>query len=104
MAKYYGPLGFSVQEETRPGVFKERIVEHSVFGDMEKTRNQTENGGTVNDTIVFNGTLSFIADPFASENYANVKYVTYLNKKWAVKSIDVLPPRIVLNLGGVYNG
>ncbi len=103
MAKYYGMIGFSVQEETRPGVWQEVIHEHPVFGDIYKYTQNTENGGSVNDSMTLNSQISFIADPFAKDPYENIKYVTYLNTKWAVKSIEVQFPRVILTLGGVYN-
>lgn len=103
MAKYYGMIGFSLQKETRPGVWQEIIHEHPVFGDVYKNTKVTENGGQVNDSIVLNSQISFIADSFATENSHNIKYVTYLGTKWAVKSIDIQFPRLVLTLGGVYN-
>lgn len=103
MAKYYGMIGFSIQKETRPGVWKEVIHEHPVFGDVYRNIHQTENGGQVNDNLVLNSQISFIADTFACENSHNIKYATYLNAKWAVKSIDSQFPRLILTLGGVYN-
>ena len=31
MAKFFGPVGYSVSEETSPGVWKNRIVPHNHF-------------------------------------------------------------------------
>lgn len=103
MAKYYGMVGFSLQKETRPGVWQETIHEHPVFGDIYRNTQSTENGGTVNNSKVLNSQISFIADSFATENSSHIEYITYLGTKWAVKSIEVQFPRLVLTIGGVYN-
>ena len=103
MAKYSGMIGFSIQEETRPGVYQEVIHEHKVFGEVYKNASQTTNSGKVNDDVIMNKQISFIMDTFACEHSSNIKYATYLNAKWAVKLIDVQFPRIIITLGGVYN-
>lgn len=104
MAKYYGMIGFSIQKETRPGVWQEVIHEHPVFGDIYKHENKTENGGSVNNSIVRTSQISFIADSFANEHSSNIAYATdEFGNKWAVKSVDFEFPRLILTLGGVYN-
>lgn len=37
-------------------------------------------------------------------NFQNIRYITYLGANWKVTSIDVQYPRLVLSIGGVYNG
>lgn len=103
MAKYYGMIGFSIQKETRPGVWQEVIHEHPVFGDVYRNTEHSENGGSVNDSVVINSQISFVMDPFANEHCKDIKYATYLNTKWAVKSLNVEFPRLIITLGGVYN-
>lgn len=104
MAKYYGMIGFSIQKETRPGVWQEVTHEHPVYGDIYRHEAKTENGGTVNDNVVKNSQISFIADPFANEHSANIKYATDMfGVKWRVKAVDFEYPRLILTLGDVYN-
>ena len=37
MAKFYGAIGYAVTEETKPGVWTEKIIERMYYGDL--TRN-----------------------------------------------------------------
>jgi len=37
-------------------------------------------------------------------NFQNIRYITYLGTNWKVTSIDTQYPRLVLSIGGVYNG
>ena len=59
---------------------------------------------TVNDNVVISNQISIIADPFAMSNFHNIKYVEYMGTRWKITSVDVQYPRLLLTLGGVYNG
>lgn len=103
MAKYCGMAGFSIQKEVRPGVWQEVSHEHPVFGDVYVSSFKTENGGSVNDNLVLNSQISILFDDFITAHSYNIKYITYLGAKWTVKSIRQEYPRLILELGGVYN-
>ena len=34
MAKFYGPIGYAISTETRPGFWEDVIEEHTLFGDV----------------------------------------------------------------------
>ena len=104
MSKYFGKIGYGVSEETRPGVYVQRIVEKDYYGDIVRNTRRLENGGKVNDDLNINMTLSIVADPFAYQNFHQIKYAEYMGSKWKVSSIEVQYPRLILTLGGVYNG
>lgn len=103
MAKYTGQIGFSIQKETRPGVWVDDIVEHKAFGDIYRNSVQTENSGTVTDSVRLNSTIEIVANPYAFENYSRIRYATYLHTKWKVTAVEVCYPRLILTIGGVYN-
>ena len=103
MAKYYGSVGYRFDDvEVSPGVWKEKIDERVVYGDFNRNIKRTENSGQVNDTINVNNQISFIADPYAMDNFQYIKYATYMGSKLAVVSVEVEYPRLILNLGGIY--
>lgn len=104
MAKFFGPVGYSVSEETSPGVWKNRIVPHNHYGDLLQNHMRPQGAETVNDNIAISNQISIIADPFAMSNFHNIKYVEYMGTRWKITSVDVQYPRLVLTLGGVYNG
>ena len=37
MAKFYGVIGYAVTEETKPGVWAEKIIERMYYGDSTTT-------------------------------------------------------------------
>lgn len=105
MAKYYGLIGYYDEErEIRPGVWTKEgsIQERPVTGDVKVNYKQTENSGEVNDSINVNIKISFVADPFANENFHKIKYATYNGTKWKVTSVEPKFPRLIITLGGVY--
>ncbi len=105
MAKFYGSVGYAVFDETSPGVFEEVITEKKYRGDIEQVpmiKNQpTEN---LNDDITLNNKISIVTDLFADEHLYAIRYVVYGGSKWKVTSVELRRPRIVLSIGGVYNG
>lgn len=89
--------------ETTPGIWEEVLTEHEYYGEVVKNKTNIITSDTINSGISINNTISIIADPFAFENFYNMRYVTYLNKKWNITSIEIERPRIKLTLGGLYN-
>lgn len=104
MAKWFGKIGFAVTTETKPGVYMEVIEEHEYFGDLLKYIKRYENGDDLNSDINVANEISIIADPFANENVFNMRYAEFMGAKWVIKNVSVQYPRLILSLGGVYNG
>ena len=105
MAKWHGVIGFGVEEKIRPGVVKETIKERSYYGDVIKLSRRLQIGqDSTNPDISVSNELSVLADPFVNENFQSIRYVTFMGTKWTVSSVEVQYPRLLLTLGGVYNG
>lgn len=102
--KYFGNIGYGVSEETRPGVHKPRIVEREYYGDIVRNSRRLENGSKVNDDLNISISLSIVADPFAYQNFHQIKYAEYMGAKWKATSVEPQYPRLIITLGGVYNG
>jgi hypothetical protein len=105
MAKFFGAIGFGVTQEVTPGVHREQIKERLYFGEVLQNSRTLENSGQVNDDIGISNRISIIADPYANENFHAMRYVQFMGAKWKVRTADASSyPRIILTLGGVYNG
>ena len=103
MAKFYGNIGFNAPKETAPGVWMPRITERPYYGDVTRNTRRLE-GNQVNDNINISNTVSIVADPFANENIYAMLYVVYMGARWKISSVDVQYPRLLLTLGGLYDG
>lgn len=104
MAKFYGTVGYAVQVQTRPGVWKEQIQEYFYSGDLLRNIFQVQPSEYLNDDLNISNEISILADPFARANFHRMRYVCYMGTKWKVKSVDASQyPRLILKVGGVYN-
>ena len=104
MPKFYGSIGYAISKETAPGVWVEDIVEHDYSGDVYRNTRKLQSGNQVNDSIDISNEISILSDPFANENFHSMRYVTYIGAKWKVSSVEVRYPRLILTVGGLYNG
>ncbi|MCA1806977.1 MAG: hypothetical protein LC687_03870, partial [Actinobacteria bacterium] len=48
--------------------------------------------------------ISIVADAYANEHFFAIRYIRWAGTLWTVQNVDVESPRLVLRLGGVYNG
>ena len=103
MGKWFGKIGYAVTAETEPGLWEDTIVEHEYYGDMISDRRKRQTSGEVNDNINLANVISIIADPFAYENCSRMVYAEIMGAKWKITSVEVKYPRLILELGGVYN-
>lgn len=105
--RFYGKVGYGVTEEQPEGsgIYLDTVKEVFYKGDVIRNSirwNQSMN--STNDNIVLSNTISIIADAYAFNNYQNIRYVEVDGAKWRVSSVEIQRPRILLYLGGVYNG
>lgn len=104
MAKYYGLIGYAETIEKSPGNWEEQIVERNYSGDIIRDTRRWQAGSNVNDDLTINNMISIIADPFAYSNLQNIKTVKWMGSTWKVTSVEVQRPRLILTIGGIYNG
>ena len=104
MAKFYGPVGYVITNERRPGVYVEEPVEYAYVGDFIKVVSSWRNASGINDDISLHNRVSIVADSFAYEHFSQLRYVVINDVAWKVTQIEVSTPRLILTIGGVYNG
>lgn len=104
MGKFHGVVGYAKTEETAPGVFSEGYIEKEVAGDVLSSYISQHQGTDINDNITLNTRFSVIASSFMLENLHFMKYLVYRGVKWHISGVDDTKlPRIIINIGGVYN-
>jgi hypothetical protein len=104
MAKFHGRVGFGEATETKPGVFGDVIVEHVFYGDIVQNRRNLQPGENLNRDLSVSNSISIVANAYARERFFAIRYVEWAGELWTVTSVEVLAPRLVLQLGEVYNG
>jgi hypothetical protein len=102
--KFVGAVGFETLVEVRPSNWQSTIVERKYRGDITRVSRRLQSAEKVNDDINISNEIEILSDAFAFENFSNIKYVVWMNTKWKVETITVEPPRLILEIGGVWNG
>ena len=104
MAKFHDKIGYGQSTETSPGVWTEDVTERVYIGDVLRDNKQWKETTQLNDDLTINNRISILADPFAYDNFSAMRYVKWSGVYWKVTMVDVQRPRMILSLGGVYNG
>ena len=102
--KYRGAIGFIEVAEKRPGVKKQEPVEYWYSGEVLKRTVRYQNGLSVNDTIAPQNQISIVADPYLRNHVGSMRYVKWMGTAWKITDISLQYPRLILTLGGPYNG
>ena len=104
MAKFHGVVGYGEAVETAPGVWQDSITERSYFGDVVKNTRKMQQGEYLNDDLSVGNSISIVADAYANDHFFAIRYVEWAGARWTISEVEVQPPRLLLKLGGVYNG
>lgn len=104
MAKFYGAIGFGESVETVPGVWEDLITEHQFYGDVIRNTRKLQDGESVNNDLSVNNSISIVANAYANEHFFAIRYIKWAGTLWRVSDVEVQSPRLLLRLGGVYNG
>lgn len=102
--KFFGTVGYVETQETRPNIHEEAATERQYYGDVLRNVKRTEGSQWLNDDVNVNNLISIVADEYAYGHFFAIRYVIWEGSKWKVTNVEVSRPRLILTLGGVYNG
>ena len=102
--KFYGKIGYGETVETASGVCEEQITEREYFGDFMRNGSSLQSSDKVNDNFNISHSISIVADPYAFEKFSFMRYVEFGGTKWKITNVEIQHPRLILSIGGVYNG
>ena len=103
MAKWHGKIGYAKTVETAPGIKEEQIIIYEYRGDLNRNARRLQGSNELNDNIVVANEISIVADPFARDNFHNIRYVEFMGTNWKVSNVEVQYPRLIMTLGGKFN-
>ena len=98
--KEFSVPGEEVFDETTGAVSLEQGL-IDVLKDSNKWSNSNDG---VNDDLSIANRFSIIADPNSANNFHSMKYIEYMGAKWKITNVEVQYPRLVLTIGGEFNG
>lgn len=110
MAKFSGLVGYVTQVESKPGVWTPDESSKMMRGDVISQSSTNGNGshiadtGKINDDVALNHRVSLLGDNYAFNNYFNMKWIQVGGAKLQITSVELRRPRIIITVGGLYNG
>lgn len=107
MSKYSGHLGFFLEsKEDPPGIWMPAgVVEKEAKGDvLRASRSFNTTTESSNDNLEVDNQISIIMNPYINDNLDKLRYVTLYGNRWKIKNIAINRPRLLLTIGGLYNG
>jgi len=104
MARFHGRVGYGHTSETSPGVWEDTIVEKVYSGDVIRNVRNAVRGENLNDNLSVGNSISIVADAYANEHFFAIRYVEWAGALWTVPAVEVQRPRLILQIGEVYNG
>ena len=106
MGRFYGNIGYSSTEsvETRPGIWEDVPVVKPYSGNVLRFSQSKDSTDKVNEDFRIGNSISVVADAYLNANLSKILYIEFAGEKWKVERVDINRPRLVLRLGGVYNG
>jgi hypothetical protein len=104
VAKFFDVVGYGESMEVSQGVWDDVITEVQYYGDVIRNTRRIDDSQKVNSDLTVGNSISIVADAYANEHIFAMRYVRWQGALWAVESVEVQRPRLILRLGGVYNG
>lgn len=104
MARFHGRVGFGETVEGSPGVFADNVVEYVYYGDIVQNRRILRQEEVLNKDLSVGNSISIVADAYARGKFFAIRYVEWAGELWTVTDVEVRYPRLILQLGEVYNG
>ena len=109
MAKFHGKIGFAdgtVETSPGNGAWEEQIIEKEYRGDVVRNMRRLQDGEKVLDDLSVGSTsISIVKDAYLEEHIFAMRYIWWQGARWKISNVDASNrPRLVLDLGGVYNG
>ncbi len=105
--KFHGIIGYATAREGTGddiGIDEDAIEERPYFGDVLRNSRKYEKGESVLDEVKVDNKISIVADAYAWDHFFKMKYIQCMGVLWKITNVEVERPRLILTIGGVYNG
>lgn len=104
MKRYYGNIGYEIttMDDEDLGVPKTETIVKGCYGEVLQNYRNLGDSEEVHQSIVTGNRISILADPYALNNFFNIKWIEWNSAKWTVKKVEVVDRRLILSLGELY--
>ena len=104
--KFRDAIGYGQQVERpeSPGVYEDVITERILRGEVLRNTRSLAEGDKVNNDRSIGNRFSLLADTYAAQNFETIRYITWRGRRYLIREIEYVAPRLLITPGGVYNG
>lgn len=102
--KFFGNVGYGHVVDRQNGIWEDEITVLEYYGDVVRNTRRLATGEEINSDLSTGNSISIVADAYANEHFFAIRYVEWAGALWTVTEVEVQSPRLLLRLGGVYNG
>lgn len=104
--RYSGRVGYVHDAvETIPGIWEPAIIVKRMRGNVESLTSRSDNNDKVNSDLSTTHRISVVGDKYSFANFMYIRFAEHMGQFWEVNSVQVMGrPRMILNIGGLYNG
>lgn len=104
MARFHGKVGFIEPKEIEPGIWEDTPVEKSYTGVILSAHTKWEENQSLNDNLTLSTRVAITMNTTQTCSLGYIRYVSLHGQRWCVTKIDVQAPKVILSIGGLYNG
>lgn len=108
MARFRGAVGYAEPVESAPGVWSDTITERTYTGDVIRASRRLADAElalqTRNTDISLENSFAIVADAYALNNFTKMRYVNWNGENWIITNVEIRRPRLILTIGGLWNG
>lgn len=102
--RFYNAIGIGGTVEVAQGVWDDLIVERLYRGTVIRNARKYSEGESVNDNLSVSNSISVVSDTYLIDHLFDLRYIRWSGTLWKISDIEIERPRLILRLGGVYNG
>jgi hypothetical protein len=106
--RFSGAVGYATSTETAPGVWRDVIEEKMYIGDVVRDTRRLDQSSlappALNANIALGNSFSILADPYAYDNFMNMRYIRWNGDNWTITLVEIKRPRLILTVGDLWNG
>lgn len=104
MTKYKGLIGFVSNEEIEPGIWEDVVTEKKYRGEILKNNQHFAVANTTSGELKITNQFSIVGNSYAFDHVSDIRYLEWRGNRWVVDTVDIEYPRLVITIGGLYNG
>lgn len=107
MPKFYDAVGYVEERQgtgEHEGIVDYVPIEKYRFGDVLRNTRKWEGGSDILNNLRINNQISIMASEYDYAHFGDIRYVKWMGQCWTVTNVEVQRPRLLLTIGGVYNG